>query len=42
MCKFECVKILDFCVSGLVAIAQKRKITQFLDSKDKSEQVYVF
>ena len=42
MRKFECVKILDFCVSRLVAIVQKRKITQFLDSKDKSEQVYVF
>ena len=42
MCNFEFVKILHFCVSRLMAIAQKRKITQFLDSKDKSEQVYVF
>ena len=42
MCNFECVKILDFYVSRLAAIAQKHKITLLLDSKGKSERVKMF
>ena len=42
MCNFKCVKILNFYVSRLVAIAQKHKITLLLDSKGKSEWVKMF
>ena len=42
MYNFECVKILDFYVSRLMAIARKHKITLSLDSKGKSKQVEVF
>ena len=42
MCNFESVKILDFYVSRLAAIAQKHKITLLLDSKGKSERVKMF
>ena len=42
MCNFEGVKILDFNVSRLVAIARKHKITLLPDSKGKSERIQVF
>ena len=42
MCNFEGVKILDFNVSRLVAIARKHKITLLPNSKGNSERIQVF
>ena len=42
MCSFEGVKILDFYVSRLVAIARKHKISLLPDSKGKSQRIQMF